>query len=119
MIGRPPRSTLFPYTALSRSRCLRGHRRRDIGGEAPEGVRTKRGAACVSHRRGHRGGVDRACRQRAAGREGGKGARSIDGYRCREDRKSAVWGKRVDLGGRRIIKKKSAGRGRDSCVEAH
>src|SRR3989454_282350 len=103
MIRRPPRSTLFPYTTLFRSRVARvpavltvtvagtsavlpaarrrkvlvvieaafiallnvavtsvtrhtrlagcprlsGHRRCDIGGEAPEGVRTKRGAACV------------------------------------------------------------------------
>src|SRR3712207_8415133 len=30
MIRRPPRSTLFPYTTLFRSRCrLRGRRRRD------------------------------------------------------------------------------------------
>src|SRR2546422_6123557 len=28
MIRRPPRSTLFPYTTLFRSRQLRGHRRR-------------------------------------------------------------------------------------------
>src|SRR2546427_12912786 len=77
MRGQPPRATLVPYTTLVRSRC-------DIGGEAPEGVRTKRGAACVSHRRGHRGGVDRAWGQRAAGGEGGKGARRIGGYRCRD-----------------------------------
>src|SRR3712207_6857648 len=27
MIRRPPRSTLFPYTTLFRSRCVGGHRR--------------------------------------------------------------------------------------------
>src|SRR2546421_2031874 len=27
MIRRPPRSTLFPYTTLFRSRCARAHRR--------------------------------------------------------------------------------------------
>src|SRR2546422_256880 len=110
MIRRPPRSTLFPYTTLFRSR-------RDIGGEAPERVRTKRGPDCVGDAASYSSGVDRACPQRAAGREGGKGACGIDG-----DRKSVVQGKGVDLGGGRIIKKKGgihrlAERGRHSCVE--
>src|SRR3989441_7313481 len=32
MIRRPPRSTLFPYTTLFRSRTLRRPRRRDLAG---------------------------------------------------------------------------------------
>src|SRR5437764_6470679 len=32
MIRRPPRSTLFPYTTLFRSRCAQGLRRRGAGG---------------------------------------------------------------------------------------
>src|SRR3712207_9315161 len=31
MIRRPPRSTLFPYTTLFRSRGLRGHREAEAG----------------------------------------------------------------------------------------
>src|SRR2546426_9244908 len=60
-----------------------------MGGEAPEGVRTKRGPDCVSHRCRHRGGIDRALHERAAGREGGKGACGIDGNRCRDIRRAA------------------------------
>src|SRR5438309_7134846 len=36
MIRRPPRSTLFPYTTLFRSRGGREHPRRPPGGERPE-----------------------------------------------------------------------------------
>src|SRR3712207_6919065 len=35
MIRRPPRSTLFPYTTLFRSRSRRRRRRRGGGGAAP------------------------------------------------------------------------------------
>src|SRR2546422_10090859 len=35
------------------------------------------------------------------------------------DRKSVVWGKGVDLGGRRIIKKKGGGAGKDRARAAH
>src|SRR3712207_8163415 len=51
MIRRPPRSTLFPYTTLFRSRAVRNHRgsaavgcpRRDAGGRyaGPDTARTR------------------------------------------------------------------------------
>src|SRR2546430_15716862 len=67
MIRRPPRSTLFPYTTLFRSR----------GGRVAEGCEVD---GVVVSGRPDAGGL--------------------------QDRKSVVEGKRVDLGGRRIIKKK-------------
>src|SRR5437667_9370863 len=48
MIRRPPRSTLFPYTTLFRSRSSPGAERRDHGGRAP------RRPAAALHRRGAR-----------------------------------------------------------------
>src|SRR3712207_9169769 len=38
MIRRPPRSTLFPYTTLFRSRCLDGHGAHGSGGRRDVGV---------------------------------------------------------------------------------
>src|SRR5258705_10084584 len=40
MIRRPPRSTLFPYTTLFRSRGVR-RRRLQVGGAVPPGERTR------------------------------------------------------------------------------
>src|SRR2546422_5563148 len=66
MIRRPPRSTLFPYTTLFRSRCVRPHAVRPGEGEAapgggglPERLRDRaEGRAAVllhgPHGRGHR-----------------------------------------------------------------
>src|SRR2546421_8738398 len=39
MIRRPPRSTLFPYTTLFRSRCVRRERGRDQPGRGDEAHR--------------------------------------------------------------------------------
>src|SRR3712207_7217407 len=49
MIRRPPRSTLFPYTTLFRSR-----RHRRVGARAPTTVRTVAGPALRADRRGRR-----------------------------------------------------------------
>src|SRR3712207_1300355 len=57
MIRRPPRSTLFPYTTLFRSRA----RRRPRGG-----VRRRRDARADRGRQGARGGGGRAAARRAA-----------------------------------------------------
>src|SRR3712207_7874589 len=67
MIRRPPRSTLFPYTTLFRSRLPRG-------AAAPEG---------------ERGGPDRQ-RRRGVGAEGGGGDGALHRLQGRraEDRKS-------------------------------
>src|SRR2546422_5196012 len=53
MIRRPPRSTLFPYTTLFRSRAARGHRR----GGAGHAIRRGEGPG---HRSCGRGGGRRA-----------------------------------------------------------
>src|SRR2546429_5397999 len=45
MIRRPPRSTLFPYTTLFRSRCFRAARA--FGTGAPGNDRVGRGAPCA------------------------------------------------------------------------
>src|SRR3712207_9299764 len=65
MIRRPPRSTLFPYTTLFRSRPGRTgaqqeldevQRRVDLGGSAPEEVRVEVGVAQPHDRLGHHAG---------------------------------------------------------------
>src|SRR5688572_31018152 len=54
MLRRPPRSTLFPYTTLFRSRVHRQRRRHGFGAEPwrenAEGVGRNAGAAHVAHR---------------------------------------------------------------------
>src|SRR2546422_9200687 len=104
MIRRPPRSTLFPYTTLFRSRRRRlGLRRR----------RRERSEHHHGEGEGAERRVARAARRRAAGprplevagdgqpRSNNRRIRSasmkIGRASCRES---------VDLGGRRIIKKK-------------
>src|SRR3989454_1168475 len=87
--------------------------------EAPEGVRTKRGPDCVSHRCRHRGGIDRALHERAAGRESGNGACGIDGNRCRDIRRAACRTQAEGGGGDRGGIHRLAERGRHSCVERH
>src|SRR6266511_6244083 len=79
MIRRPPRSTLFPYTTLFRSP------RPALGTSRPAGGRGH--APAGTGRRG----------------SNGRGGRPLP---AAGDRKSVGYGKRVDLGGRRIIKKK-------------
>src|SRR3712207_7353908 len=62
MIGRPPKSTLFPYTTLSVSRVDRGVLTADAGsGEEPSSEVPRR----VHRERGQHGGdgVDRQCQQ--------------------------------------------------------
>src|SRR2546427_12886689 len=91
MIRRPPRSTLFPYTTLFRS-----HGTRRVEAAKARGRETPaRGL------QGDRAEDRRPARlRRVPGRPaGGRGAQ-------REDRKRVGEGKRVDLGGRRISKKK-------------
>src|SRR5258708_26466576 len=57
MIRRPPRSTLFPYTTLFRSRPAGGRRRRALGLPGPCGDRAH---ASRGHRGPHGGaGLDR------------------------------------------------------------
>src|SRR5256885_13424042 len=103
MIRRPPRSTLFPYTTLFRSI-----------GEGAEGsglvadgcadfpIAIERDArARAVHAAASAGGVSGA----GSGRQTGQ-AHAAEAGRARGDRKSVVVGKRVDLGGRRILKKK-------------
>src|SRR2546425_13177721 len=83
MIRRPPRSTLFPYTTLFRSRHGDG---RELPGGGERRVRRR-----------HHGQLD----------DGGLVRPALGGPR--EGGKSGVWGKRGDLGGRRILKKKTEG----------
>src|SRR3712207_9130254 len=113
MIRRPPRSTLFPYTTLFRSVVVRVAAARDdleAGGEVLALVATEGDAVDVRREDG-----------RLVGLRHGRGERRDDhgvvgltgvvegvaevGVHL-QDRKSVVWGKSVDLGGRRIIKKK-------------
>src|SRR2546422_9176746 len=102
MIRRPPRSTLFPYTTLFRSRQRFGHQ------PARARLRTRHAREC--RRRGGRnpgGALPRGAgesdpsargRRQRIGRAGGGAQRTRS-----EERRV---GKSVDLGGRRIIKKK-------------
>src|SRR5690349_23382406 len=62
MIRRPPRSTLFPYTTLFRSR---------IGEEVPAGRSQQPGDTGQSHRREHRQarGAERQIEQQTRGAE--------------------------------------------------
>src|SRR5260370_35468146 len=98
MIRRPPRSTLFPYTTLFRS-----HRGRVIVGDVHRGrVESVYGYARI------------AAADALQGHHHGLGDLDHDivehghvDIRRRRDRKSVVQGKSVDLGGRRIIKKKN------------
>src|SRR3712207_9473333 len=105
MIRRPPRSTLFPYTTLFRSTGGLGSA--DTGGAWTSSA----GAARQSVNAGT------ATFAAAKGTNTGSylGAVSAAGADVRTtfslasmptDRKSGVEGKRVDLGGRRVIKKK-------------
>src|SRR3712207_9507574 len=97
MIRRPPRSTLLPYTTLFRSDGV--HESCDqLWGDAL-------GQQCVMHRTQTRPparGKHDPTRHRAVGWQGGSQAVVA----ADEDRKSVVEGKRVELGGRRLIKKK-------------
>src|SRR2546427_5800092 len=49
MIRRPPRSTLFPYTTLFRSRCRRSGR---LGGRPPQRTGARGAAHCRAHGHG-------------------------------------------------------------------
>src|SRR3989442_3936496 len=72
MIRRPPRSTLFPYTTLFRSRRREGHRQRGGAGEGrgPR-LREQRGAAHeVHHRQAETEVREAVARDREAGRRG-------------------------------------------------
>src|SRR2546430_17449197 len=100
MIRRPPRSTLFPYTTLFRSRT-----ELDLALVAEQLPGAKTTEQIVEGRGG------------SGFRVGGAGHRGVTSIlhknveqgRARlgaQDRKSVVEGKSVDLGGRRIIKKK-------------
>src|SRR2546427_10979461 len=100
MIRRPPRSTLFPYTTLFRSSLL---------------IQLNHGGRPLQRRPAQPSfNQHRAPRIRGARcwlKEGCAGLRwrgRPPWLSCikRLDRKSVVYGKSVDLGGRRIIKKK-------------
>src|SRR2546425_10875206 len=50
MIRRPPRSTLFPYTTLFRSRCIEQHRsKRNLNSVFGEALHNSRGSRAVTH----------------------------------------------------------------------
>src|SRR2546427_7447997 len=103
MIRRPPRSTLFPYTTLFRSRCGRAAAGRGGAAADRSALRLKGGGR-------ERGGAD--------GGTGGRGAAAVSGLRVpaagertlpREGRagsrgRAAVLGRggRRDLAGRRV-----------------
>src|SRR3712207_8150765 len=59
MIRRPPRSTLFPYTTLFRSRCLRRCTERRSAGAASHAGSLGRGRARSTARRSRRTGKAR------------------------------------------------------------
>src|SRR3546814_17958094 len=107
MIRRPPRSTrtdtLFPYTTLFRSNIERQQRHQhpvQESGAVVDGVSANHPGQPRDH------GPQRHQRQSGRQRDDGFGFGACN----RQDRKSVVSGKsvsvRVDLGGRRIIKKK-------------
>src|SRR3712207_9093482 len=89
MIRRPPRSTLFPYTTLFRSEMV---------------IKTARmGIPVLISRSGFTAwGVELARQAGLTLIGGSKGRRFLAPA---GDRKGVVEGKRVDLGGRRIIQK--------------
>src|SRR3546814_19225575 len=108
MIRRPPRSTrtdtLFPYTTLFRSRRNVERARQIID----NGVEQRLDALVLEGRtaqHGHEGEVERALADQALQR------RDVRLLAFEIDRKSVVEGKsvsvRVDLGGRRIIKRQT------------
>src|SRR3712207_8438332 len=83
MIRRPPRSTLFPYTTLFRSRRhLLGHPRGVGGGDADSGGREqdRRGAQRTGERAGARAimsmSINRNKRPNAAGSRSGEDRKS-------------------------------------------
>src|SRR5256885_13361088 len=105
MIRRPPRSTLFPYTTLFRSFCLRTCCDFPVGGRAPQccnGGGPARAGILLQEtfdgtkRRGYRQGAG----------TGGGGETTGEAVELKPlitlDRKSGVEGKGVELGGGRI-----------------
>src|SRR3989442_7389946 len=72
MIRRPPRSTLFPYTTLFRSRRAARRRRGRKPSRVPPAPRGPRGAGA------DRGGAARSASARR-GDGGGRGIRSLQG----------------------------------------
>src|SRR2546428_14060338 len=95
MIRRPPRSTLFPYTTLFRSG---DERRLQYHAGSGDPARIRRAAE-------HHGGEPP---DHAGGESAGARRLRQRGDRVqRRGRKSAGEGKRVELGGRRIIEKKN------------
>src|SRR2546430_14978173 len=95
MIRRPPRSTLFPYTTLFRSQASLDMLESDIKELVAAGASADRERArtvFAQLREALSSGLLRAAEPDRT-----------------KDRKSGVEGKRVDLGGRRIIKKKKKG----------
>src|SRR3989441_10002018 len=109
MIRRPPRSTLFPYTTLFRSR-------RRFRSEGLHEVRRARGEHVATAGRVERGGEGaRPLAQHptrgihhyaGAGELRDQQGAAAGGHDGDRERKRGGEGKRGDLGGRRIIKKK-------------
>src|SRR5256885_16875863 len=129
MIRRPPRSTLFPYTTLFRSpsarckasgpptrrRCRTTRHAPSIPGPRPamECRATSEAARSFGRRRAPHAccGNTRAHRKSTSARSLGEGC-----LLAGQDRKRVRGGKRGDLGGRRIIKKKKKIIGRRQCT---
>src|SRR2546430_14830913 len=109
MIRRPPRSTLFPYTTLFRSlrpaleqqaklRQLGGIRREQVVAAQVIGARGHAALLQIGGGRAQQGGGGPQHAARGALRRGGGGGG--------RDPESGAEGKRVELGGWRITKKK-------------
>src|SRR3989449_11489125 len=111
MIRRPPRSTLFPYTTLFRSRVAHPCRRTALEvarlHDVRRTARPRPGARLVRI----------AHIPRAGAAHGGGGLEDVRGTGLRRntrtgDRKSVVEGQSADLGGGRINKEKRTARPR-------
>src|SRR2546425_12804456 len=104
MIRRPPRSTLFPHTTLFRSakpRPCSPARAASIAALSASKLVWPAMPVIVATITGIAGQTSLLALNAAI-----EAARAGEQGRGFADRKSVVWGKRVDLGGRRIIKKK-------------
>src|SRR3712207_9035811 len=97
MIRRPPRSTLFPYTTLFRSRVL--ELRYGLGGEHPRTLDEVGRTFNVTRER-----IRQIENQSLKKLQSLAEAQKLRDVARSEERRQ---GKSVDLGGRRIIKKKT------------
>src|SRR5258708_39240733 len=102
MIRRPPRSTLFPYTTLFRSltSLFKWIRKSPWQGSRIDREHNPGGEKKIVGRQTATSGINPAGSSRAMRLD----PLSLPMSFAAQDRKSVVEGKRVDIGGRRIIK---------------